>query len=464
MKKISLISYTIFLIMVFQIGFAQSGAKKPNFIIIFTDDQGYGDLGCFGHPTIKTPNLDKMATEGQRWTNFYVAANVCTPSRAGLMTGRLPVRNGMESDVRRVLFPDSDGGLPSEELTIPEQLKKANYTTACVGKWHLGHLERYLPTNNGFDSYFGIPYSNDMDREKGFNREMFFSPQIKDYNVPLMRNTDIIQRPADQNTISKRYTEESLKFIKANKSKPFFLYLAHSMPHIPLFASTDFLGKSERGLYGDAIEEIDWSVGQIINMLKKEGLDKNTYVIFASDNGPWKVFNQHGGSAGPLFGGKGTSYEGGMRVPSLVWGPGNVKPGMVSKMGSTLDLLPTLSKLAGVDLPADRQLDGYDLSGVWKGKEETPRSEMFFYHATKLFAARKGSYKMYFLKNNPDGYPEKIETLEKPQLFNLSIDPSERFDIAEKNPEIMEEISKMVAKHKQGLIKVPNNLEKFITN
>jgi arylsulfatase A-like enzyme len=303
-----------------------------------------------------------------------------------------------------------------------------------------------------------------MDREKGFNREMFFSPQIKDYNVPLMRNTDIIQRPADQNTITKRYTEESLKFIKANKSKPFFLYLAHSMPHIPLFASTDFLGKSERGLYGDAIEEIDWSVGQIINMLKKEGLDKNTYVIFASDNGPWKVFNQHGGSAGPLFGGKGTSYEGGMRVPSLVWGPGNVKPGMVSKMGSTLDLLPTLSKLAGVVLPADRQLDGYDLSGVWKGKEETPRSEMFFYHATKLFAARKGSYKMYFLKNNPDGYPEKIETLERPQLFNLSIDPSERFDIADKNPEIMEEISKMVAKHKQGLIKVPNNLEKFITN
>lgn len=464
MKKNPLITYTIFLIMVFQIGFAQSGAKKPNFIIIFTDDQGYGDLGCFGHPTIKTPNLDKMATEGQRWTNFYVAANVCTPSRAGLMTGRLPVRNGMESDVRRVLFPDSDGGLPNEEITIPEQLKKANYTTACVGKWHLGHLEKYLPTNNGFDSYFGIPYSNDMDREKGFIREMFFSPQIKDYNVPLMRNKAIIQRPADQNTITKRYTEESLKFIKANKSNPFFLYLAHSMPHIPLFASAEFLGKSERGLYGDVIEEIDWSVGQIINMLKKEGLDKNTYVIFASDNGPWKVFNQHGGSAGLLFGGKGSSYEGGMRVPSLVWGPGNVKPGMVSKMGSTLDLLPTLSKLAGVALPLDRQLDGYDLSGVWKGKEETPRNEMFFYHATKLFAARKGSYKLYFMKNNPDGYPEKIETLDKAQLFNLSIDPSERFDIADKNPEIIEEIFKMVAKHKEGMIKVPSNLEKFITN
>jgi arylsulfatase A-like enzyme len=328
----------------------------------------------------------------------------------------------------------------------------------------LGHLEKYLPTNNGFDSYFGIPYSNDMDREKGFKNEMFFSPQIKDYNVPLMRNTEIIQRPADQNTITKRYTEESLKFIKANKSKPFFLYLAHSMPHIPMFASTDFLGKSERGLYGDAIEEIDWSVGQIVNMLKKEGLDKNTYVIFASDNGPWKIFNQHGGSAGLLFGGKGTSYEGGMRVPSLVWGPGHVKPGMVSKMGSTLDLLPTLSKLAGVALPADRQLDGYDLSDVWKGKEETPRNEMFFYHATKLFAARKGSYKMYFLKNNPDVYPENIETLEKAQLFNLSVDPSERFDIADKNPEIIEEISKMVAKHKEGLIKVSNNLEKYITN
>jgi len=464
MKKNYLILHSILLIMVCQIGLAQSSTKKPNFIIIFTDDQGYGDLGCFGHPTIKTPNLDKMATEGQRWTSFYVAGNVCTPSRAGLMTGRLPVRNGMESDIRRVLFPDSDGGLPNQEITIAEQLKKVNYTTACEGKWHLGHLEKYLPTNNGFDSYFGIPYSNDMDREKGFKNEMFFSPQIKDYNVPLMRNTEIIQRPADQNTITKRYTEESLKFIKANKSKPFFLYLAHSMPHIPLFASTDFLGKSERGLYGDAIEEIDWSVGQIVNMLKKEGLDKNTYVIFASDNGPWKIFNQHGGSAGLLFGGKGTSYEGGMRVPSLVWGPGHVKPGMVSKMGSTLDLLPTLSKLAGVALPADRQLDGYDLSDVWKGKEETPRNEMFFYHATKLFAARKGSYKMYFLKNNPDGYPENIETLEKAQLFNLSVDPTERFDIADKNPEIIEEISKMVAKHKEGLIKVPNNLEKYITN
>ena len=439
-------------------------SEKPNFIIIFTDDQGYGDLGIYGHPTIKTPNIDQMAMEGQKWTNFYVAANVCTPSRAGIMTGRLPVRSGMYSNTRRVLFPDSDGGLPKTENTIATLLKKSGYHTSAIGKWHLGHLPEYLPTSHGFDSYYGIPYSNDMDRvSNGMSyQEIFIDPVYQNFNVPLMRNTEIIERPANQNTITKRYTEEAVKYISENKSNPFFLYLAHSLPHVPLFASDSFRGTSERGLYGDVIEEIDWSVGEILKALKKEGLDKNTYVIFTSDNGPWAIFNDQGGSSGGLFGAKGTSYEGGVRVPGIFWGPGNVKPGVVTKMGSTLDLLPTFCSLAGAAIPADRPYDGYDLTGVLGGKDETPRNEMFYYHGDRVFAARKGEYKLYFYSNNPIGYPEKVEKLEQVKLYNLSHDPSERFDVADKHSDVVAEIQEMVTKHQSSFKPGPTQLEKRI--
>jgi arylsulfatase A len=438
--------------------------EKPNFVILFADDLGYGDLGVYGHPTIRTPNLDRMAYEGQKWTNFYVAENVCTPSRAGLLTGRYPVRSGMTSNKRRVLFPDSDGGLPQTEITIAEALKGAGYATAAIGKWHLGHLPPYLPTQHGFDSYFGIPYSNDMDRvnDGGDYRSAFLDPKIETFNVPLMRNEEIVERPADQTTITKRYTEEAVKFMTTNKDKPFFLYLAYNLPHVPLFASDEFRGSSERGLYGDVVEEIDWSAGQVMEALKELGLEKNTLVVFTSDNGPWVIFDSHGGSSGLLFGAKGTSYEGGQREPAIFWWPGTISPKLVSDMGSTLDLLPTLAGLAGADLPKDRVYDGYDLSDVLKKGAPSPRNEMIYYHSELIFAARKGDYKLYFYKNNPAGYPQKLEKLEKYQLFNLSVDPSEKYDVIDDNPQVVKEIEEMVAKHAAGVEAVPNQLEKRI--
>lgn len=439
---------------------AQPKQKAPNFIIIFTDDQGYGDLGCYGHPTIRTPHLDQMAHEGQKWTNFYVASNVCTPSRFGLLTGRLPMRAGMEGpDSRRVFFPDSEGGIPEKELTIAELLKAKQYSTACIGKWHLGHLPQYSPNANGFDYYFGIPYSNDMDRNPAYayERNQKMNPDPRAFNVPILRNGVEIERPADQSTITKRYTEESVNYIKQHKSKPFLLYLAHSMPHIPLFSNKNFTGKSDRGLYGDVIEEIDWSVGEIFKTLKSEGLDKNTYVIFTTDNGPWLVFGENGGSAGLLYGGKGTSYEGGQRVPCVIWGKG-VKPGVVSKMGSTLDLLPTVCQLAGVTVPRDRTMDGYDLSPILRGEDKNPRDVMYFYHAMDLFAVRQGAYKLYFQSNNPVGYPPKIETLDKPRLVNVLTDPSERFNIAEQYPDIVEALKSLAQNHAATMEKAPNQL------
>lgn len=437
-------------------------AKPKNFVVIFADDLGYGDLGCYGNPAIRTPNLDQLAHEGQKWTNFYAAANVCSPSRASLLTGRLPVRNGVYSDERRVFFPDSETGLPPKEITIAELLQEGGYNTACIGKWHLGHLNGYLPTDQGFDYYFGLPYSNDMDPTTDLgHRKACLDPREEYFNVPLMRNTEIIERPAKQNTITKRYTEETIKFIKENKEKPFFVYLAHSMPHVPLFASEQFKGKSKRGLFGDVVEEIDWGVGRIIQTLKEEGLDKNTLVVFTSDNGPWAVLDHHGGSAGMLYGAKGTSYEGGVREPAIFWAPGFVKPDVVSKIGSTMDILPTIANLANLNLPNDRIYDGYDISPVLKGEDVNPRNENLYYHGTKIFAARKGDYKLYYYKNNPMGYPERLEKLEAPKLYNVQVDASERFNLAQDFPEIITAINEMVNKHSAALEKPESELDKY---
>ncbi len=462
--------FLVFTLFLFNSGFSQNKISeepnnKPNIIIIFADDLGYGDLSCYGHPTIMTPNLDRMATEGQKWTNFYVAASVCTPSRAGLMTGRYPIRSGMCSDKSRVLFPNSTGGLPTNEITIAEQMKKAGYVTAAVGKWHLGYQKEYLPASHGFDSYFGIPYSNDMDRanaEGVSHKEIFWNADIKYFNVPLIKNETEIERPANQNTLTKRYNDAAVNFIKKNQKKPFFLYLAHNLPHVPLFASKEFLGKSKRGLYGDVLMEIDDGVGKILKTLKETGLDKNTLVVFTSDNGPWLVYNDHGGSAGLLKDGKGTSWEGGMRVPGIFRMPGKIKPGTVTEIGSTLDLFTTVSKMANIDLPQDRITDGIDLSSILYGTGNDGRENLIYYRGQKIYAARKGAYKLHFITQTAYVKDTKKTFHKKPLLFNLETDPEERFNIAIENPEKVKEIEKMVDEHKSGVKPVKDQLAERI--
>ena len=442
----------------------------PNFVIIFTDDLGYGDLSCFGNPIIKTPHLDRMATEGQKWTQFYVAAPVCTPSRAGLMTGRYPVRNGMSSAKRAVFFPDSAGGLPQSEVTIAEVLKQKNYATAAVGKWHLGHLPQHLPTTQGFDSYYGIPYSNDMDfqRDKGPHYrthidDPHFLTDTRLYNVPLIENTTEIERPADQNTITRRYTEKAVEFIKTNKDKPFFLYLAHSLPHIPLFAHPEFIGKSKQGLYGDVIEEIDWSVGQVLKTLRELNLADNTVVVFSSDNGPWLSFKTHGGSAGPLRAGKGTTFEGGQRVPTIFWGPGLVQPGIITEMGATLDLINTFAALSGTTIPADRTMDGYDLSPILKGtSQKSPREEFFYWTRAKLNAVRQGPWKMHVEQQAPVRYGKTVK-LDKPELYHVESDISEKYDLANDNPAKITQLQELIQQHKATMKDaLPDNLAERI--
>ena len=439
------------------------GRETPNFIIIFADDLGYGDLGSYGHPSIATPQLDRMAREGQKWTNFYAAASVCTPSRASILTGRLSVRNGMMSHTRRVLFPDSRYGLPLNEITLAEQLKNSGYKTACIGKWHLGHKDTYLPLNQGFDYYFGIPYSNDMDRVHHLGWEAYWKQpdsmiKTEHFNVPLIRNTEIVERPADQHTITRRYTDETISFIKENRNNPFFVYLAHSLPHIPLFVSDEFDGKSRRGLYGDVIEEIDHGVGRILETIRELGIQGNTVVVFTSDNGPWLKFGKSGGSAGLLRAGKGTTYEGGMRVPGIFWGPGNVKPSVIYDLGSTMDLFVTFSQMAGVELPDDRILDGVDLSGTLLKGEPGNRTSLLYYRGTDIYAARYEDYKAHYITEGAYGEFGDKEIHDPPLLYNISEDPSESINIARNYPDILKKIDSIVRVHSVELIKGPDRL------
>jgi arylsulfatase A-like enzyme len=433
----------------------------PNIVVIFTDDMGYGDLGAYGHPTIRTPHLDELAASGQRWTQFYSAASVCTPSRAGLLTGRLPIRFGM-TGTRRVLFPDSSLGLPPEEITIAEALKAQGYATGMVGKWHLGHLPPFLPTAHGFDTYFGLPYSNDMDRDAARSpagRAAFLDPRAEYWNVPLMRDTRIVERPADQTSLTGRYTDEAVRYIRGNRGRPFFLYVAHSMPHVPLFRSAEFAGRSARGFYGDVIEEIDWSVGRIVETLRAEGLAENTVVFFTSDNGPWLSYGAHGGSAGLLRAGKGTTWEGGMRVPFIAWWPGRIRPATVTALGTSLDLWATAVALAGGQLPGDRPLDGYDIRPVLFGTGPAPRDVVFYYRQRDLYAVRQGAWKAHFISEGAYGQFGGRIVHETPELYQVEHDPSEQHNVAADHPEIIERLRRLAADHRASVPPYPSRLE-----
>lgn len=437
----------------------QAQAPRPNILLIFTDDQGYQDIGCFGSPNIKTPHLDQLAAEGRKFTSFYSACSICSPSRAALLTGCYPPRVGLT----KVLFAQDDIGLNPEEVTLAEMLKQVGYRTACIGKWHLGHKPPFLPTRQGFDYYYGIPYSNDMRIDptatlaKGVVlRDGVTVDQVKktsvenqkDRLVPLMRNEEVVEYPADQTSLTRRYTEQAIQFIRESKDQPFFLYLPHTMPHIPLFASEDFLGKSEAGLYGDTIEEIDWSVGQLMDTIDQLGLEEQTLVIYTSDNGPWNLRNGHGGSAKPLRGFKFNTYEGGMRVPCIMRWPGQIPAGTeTDEIAGTIDLAPTIAALCDASLPQNRVVDGHDILPLMTEESaRSPHDAYLYYKGNRVSAVRSGKWK---LRTTPAD--KKKQQPKRIELFDLEADISESKNLANSHPEKVAELQALAAQLDQEL-------------
>lgn len=433
---------------------SQKSDKRPNIIVILADDMGYGDLGCYGHPTISTPELDKMATEGMRLTQCYAGAAVCTPSRAALLTGRFPVRTGVygKGDVFR---QNSATGLPHKEITIAEMLKENGYATAIIGKWHLGSVKEYLPVRQGFDYWFGTPYSNDMGRvfTTRIDPDQPFpaGPRAGAPELPLFRNDEIIEYEPDQRYLTKRYTEEVIKFIRNHKNQPFFTYYASNFPHTPLYASPDFEGKSKRGIYGDVVSELDWSVGQIIQELKNLGIEDNTLVIFTSDNGPWLTQKDHGGSAGLLFEGKNSTYEGGMRVPGIAWWPGRIKANVTSTaLFSALDIFPTIARITGSKIPGNLELDGMDQSELLLGTRTSIRTEIFYYINETLQAVRQDRWKAHFV-THASYSPEPPRVLDVPLLYDIEADPGEKYDLARYKPEIVKALTELYNRAKNAI-------------
>jgi arylsulfatase len=422
--------------------------SKPNIVILFADDQGYNDVGCFGSPSIKTPHLDQMAREGVRFTDFYSVAPVCSPSRAGLMTGCYPPRVGMGEEPpdptihrkhpQHVLFPGTMWGLNPNETTIAEMLKSAGYATACIGKWHIGDKPEFWPTNQGFDSYFGIPYSNDM------------KPSV------LMRGNKIVEQPVDQDTLIDKYTAAAKEFFSSNQSHPFFLYLAYNAPHTPVHAAKQFQGKSPRGPFGDDVMTIDWSVGQILEALKAKGLDRNTLVFYTSDNGPWLVQGEQGGSATPLRSGKMSAYEGGYRVPGIAWWPGRIKPGRVChEIASTMDFLPTAAALSGAALPKVK-IDGLDISPLlFSDDAKSPHEAFFYYIGDRLTAVRSGKWKLKVATTLLENFGYK--KLKQPQaeiplaLYNLDWDIGEQKDVSKDHPKIVKRLQGLLDQERRDL-------------
>lgn len=443
-----------------------SGREKPNIIIVLTDDQGYGDLGCFGSTTIKTPHIDRMAREGCRFTNFMVGSPVCSPSRAALLTGCYPKRVGLHCGV---LFPDSTIGLNPDEHTIATHLKEQGYATACFGKWHLGHHKETLPRQHGFDEYYGIPYSNDMNHPddvriiKG-GKILWSEPDllwldqetaITEWNTPMVDGDEIIEVPTDQRTITRRYTDKAIDFIRRNEAKnkeegtrtPFFVYLPHSMPHVPLYVPEDSYDPDPANAYTCTIEHIDAETGRLLDTLRELGLDRNTVVVFTSDNGPWDL-GHHSGSAGPLRGHKGQTFEGGMRVPCVMWAPGRIPAGTeCDQLTSSMDLLPTFASLTDSQLPDDRVIDGMDISGLFADPASpTPREELLYYsNRGVLQGLRQGNWKLLKhmkrpRKDDPDRPPE-FDIM----LFNLIEDLGEQHNLADEYPESVAALTRRMA-------------------
>lgn len=421
--------------------------QKPNVILIFADDMGYNDLSCYGSKKIKTPNLDRMAAEGKRFTNFMVASSVCTPSRAALLTGCYPKRVSLE---KHVLFPNSQKGINPDEYTLADHFSSAGYATTAIGKWHLGHYPETLPRALGFGSYFGIPYSNDMNHPNNKGKTSPASDDgwknqaksVKLWQTPLVENETIIELPVDQRTITRRYTDRALDFMDQNKGKPFFIYLPHSMPHIPLFVPADVQDPNPANAYTCTIEHLDAEIGRILDKVKAEGLERETIVIFTSDNGPWIRFGNHGGNADPLRDGKGTPFEGGQRVPCIIWAPGRITAGAVSgEPLTTMDLLPSLASMIGKPLPeGGNQIDGLDLSATITGERASARNEFLYYSAQgALTGLRSGDWKV--LINPGDKKPEiPLSNPNQVMLFNLREDIGESKNLAETYPDRVREM------------------------
>lgn len=419
--------------------------EKPNVIFILADDMGYNDIACYGQTKIKTPNIDKMAEQGLRFTSFYVSP-ICTPTRASLMTGCYPYRVGLPFVVApkgpEWTWKVYNIGLNPEEETLAELLKLNGYATACIGKWHLGHHKQHLPTNNGFDEFYGLLYSNDMLEKNGYGK------------MPLMENEKVIEYNPDQSLLTKSYTQRALSFISRNSEKPFFLYLAHSMPHVPLYRSKSFEGSSRSGVYGDVIQEVDWSVGEVLQQLEKLNLTDNTIVFFASDNGPWLIYGEHAGSAFPFREGKHTVFEGGTRVPFIALWPKHFPKGKTSdQLTGIIDIVPTICELTGAKLP-EKKIDGKSIANLLLGKQDASGRAVQFYGKSLAVAVRKGKWKLHLAhpyhhvmvpgKNGQKGEAEE-KNIEL-SLFNLEVDPGEAMNVAEKYPQIVIELKSEIEK------------------
>jgi len=436
-------------------GAAAASARPPNIVIIFCDDLAYADLGVYGAKDWSTPCLDRLAHEGIRFTRFYAAQPVCSASRAGLLTGCYPNRIGIAG----ALGPNSKVGISGNEVTLAELVKPRGYATAIFGKWHLGRQPQFLPTHHGFDEYFGLPYSNDMWPKHPEAKPGTYPP------LPLMEGDQVVQTMPDQTQFTTWYTERAVQFIAQNRDRPFFLYLAHSMPHVPLHVSDKFKGKSRQGLYGDVIMEIDWSVGKILAALKQHRLDRRTLVVFTSDNGPWLSYGNHAGSAGPLREGKGTCWEGGVREPFVARWPGKIPAGRVCREPAmTIDLLPTIARLTRADLPRHK-IDGLDIWPLLSGdpKAKNPHEAYYFYYEdNQLQAVMSGRWKLMLphtyrtLEGQPagrDGTPTKYVSrkIERPELYDLEADIGEQQDVAAGHPDVVKRLEALADKARDDL-------------